>query len=82
MELLQYVQENKPKSLFHYRRCTEYTIEAFRENKIYFNTAKLLKEEGSIEEICKQLKKHEKIETWKKRIYNPLRSIKNLLKRL
>ena len=39
MELLQYVQENKPKSLFHYRRCTEYTIEAFRENKIYFNTA-------------------------------------------
>ena len=51
-------------------------------NKLYFNTAKLLKEEGSIEEICQQLKKHEKIETWKKRIYNPLRSIKNLLKRL
>ena len=39
MDLLQYIQCNKPKSLFHYRRCTEYTIEAFRENKIYFNTA-------------------------------------------
>lgn len=38
-ELMKYVQTNKPKSLFHYRRCSEYTIEAFRENKIYFNTA-------------------------------------------
>ncbi len=39
MDLMQYIQENKPKSLFHYRRCTEYTIDAFRENKLYFNTA-------------------------------------------
>ncbi|MBP3496061.1 MAG: DUF2971 domain-containing protein [Clostridia bacterium] len=38
-ELMKYIQTNKPKSLFHYRRCSEYTIEAFRENKIYFNTA-------------------------------------------
>ena len=38
-ELLTYVNENKPKSLFHYRSCTERSIEAFRENKIYFNTA-------------------------------------------
>ena len=39
IDLLNYVQENKPKSLFHYRKCTEYTIDAFRDNKIYFNTA-------------------------------------------
>ncbi len=38
-DLLKYVHENKPKSLFHYRKCTEYTIDAFRESKIYFNTA-------------------------------------------
>lgn len=39
LDLMKYVNENKPKSLFHYRRCTEYSIEAFREGKIYFNTA-------------------------------------------
>ena len=38
-ELLTYINENKPKSLFHYRSCNERSIEAFRENKIYFNTA-------------------------------------------
>lgn len=38
-DLMTYIQENKPKSLFHYRRCTEYSIETFREGKLYFNTA-------------------------------------------
>ncbi len=38
-ELLKYVDENKPTSLYHYRNCSERTIEAFIENKIYFNTA-------------------------------------------
>ena len=38
-ELLTYINENKPKSLFHYRSCSERSIEAFRDNKIYFNIA-------------------------------------------
>ena len=39
LQLLKYVNDNMPKSLFHYRRCSEQSIEAFRENKLYFNTA-------------------------------------------
>lgn len=38
-QLITYIQENKPKSLFRYRRCSEQSIEAFRENNIFFNTA-------------------------------------------
>ena len=38
-QLIKYIQENKPKSLFHYRRCSEQSIDAFRENNIFFNTA-------------------------------------------
>lgn len=38
-QLITYIQENKPKSLFHYRRCSEQSIEAFRGNNIFFNTA-------------------------------------------
>lgn len=38
-KLISFVNENKPNSLFHYRNCNERSIEAFRENKIYFNTA-------------------------------------------
>ena len=38
-ELLIYIDENKPKSLFRYRSCNEQSIEAFRENKIFFNIA-------------------------------------------
>lgn len=38
-QLINYIQENKPKSLFHYRRCSEQSIEAFRENNLFFNTA-------------------------------------------
>lgn len=38
-QLLKYIQDNTPKSLFHYRKCSEQSIEAFRQNKLYFNTA-------------------------------------------
>ena len=38
-KLISFVNENKPKSLFRYRNCDERVIEAFRENKIYFNTS-------------------------------------------
>lgn len=38
-QLMKYIYDNTPKSLFHYRRCSEQSIEAFRENKLFFNTA-------------------------------------------
>ncbi|MDE6242295.1 MAG: DUF2971 domain-containing protein [Anaeroplasmataceae bacterium] len=38
-ELLTYINMNKPKSLFHYRSCSERSIEAFRNNQIFFNFA-------------------------------------------
>ena len=38
-DLLEYINKNKPKSLYHYRRCCEQSIEAFKDNKIYFNNA-------------------------------------------
>ena len=39
VQLMKYIYDNTPKSLFHYRRCSEQSIEAFRENKLFFNTA-------------------------------------------
>lgn len=39
VQLMTYIYDNTPKSLFHYRRCSEQSIEAFRENKLFFNTA-------------------------------------------
>lgn len=38
--LMKYLQDNKPQSLFHYRRCSDMSIKAFKDNNIYFNTAK------------------------------------------
>ena len=39
VQLMKYIYDNTPNSLFHYRRCSEQSIEAFRENKLFFNTA-------------------------------------------
>lgn len=39
VQLMKYIYDNTPESLFHYRRCSEQSIEAFRENKLFFNTA-------------------------------------------
>ena len=38
-ELMDYINLNKPKTIFRYRSCTENTIEAFRNDELYFNTA-------------------------------------------
>ena len=53
-----------------------------KRNRLYYKMSELLSKESTIIQVYSLLKRYKEIEKWKRRIKNPLLTIKNILKRL